>query len=372
MRTSLSRFALMLVCCAEFSPLPGCGSTDRRDDPIPDDGGRGSGRDAALAGPPDAAGPGLAPDAGPTRDAGSSAAGTDAARPGDAAVVPTAGDAGMSDKLVPAQGALLGHFYGDGTSAETDARIGRKPSVHLSYFAWSDDWTKNEAPAQDLADGRIPLVNWEPAGVNFADIVSGKEDALIEARAVGAKALKAPFFLDFAAEMNGDEGTDWTGNDAALYIAAYRHIHDLFVAKGATNVVWVWAPNVTDVDGSNKHTLDYYPGDPYVDWTGVDGYNWGTSDKSFSWLSFHDVFKDIYPILATKGKPILIGEMASDEVGGDKGKWIDGIVPTLKSDFPLIRAFVWFDIKKERAWQINSSPGSLAAYKRLALDPFMK
>jgi hypothetical protein len=71
--------------------------------------------------------------------------------------------------------------------------------------------------------------------------------------------------------MNGDEA--WSGNDAPLYVSAYRHIHDLFVAAGATNVVWAWCPNVTAVHGGNRNTLDYYPGDSYVDWTGVDGYN---------------------------------------------------------------------------------------------------
>jgi endoglucanase len=268
--------------------------------------------------------------------------------------------------LVPAQGALLGEYYGDGTVAQTDMRIGRKPAVHLTYFAWEDDWTR--AAQRDLDDGRIPLVNWEPAGIDFNDIVAGTLDDTIKARATGSKNIGKPFFLDFAAEMNGDEG--WGGNNAPLYVSAYRHMHDLFVAAGATNVVWAWCPNVTDINGGNRNTLDYYPGDAYVDWTGVDGYNWG-SGGGFAWQSFHDVFARIYPILATKGKPILIGEMASDENGGDKGAWIDAILPTLKNDFPMIKGLVWFDVHKERNWQINSSPASLAAYQRFAQDPYM-
>lgn len=51
------------------------------------------------------------------------------------------------------------------------------------------------------------------------------------------------------------------------------------------------------------------PGDDYVDWVCVDGYNWGNTDGG-SWQSFADVFKDIYPKVASKNKPILIGEMA--------------------------------------------------------------
>jgi beta-mannanase len=153
----------------------------------------------------------------------------------------------------------------------------------------------------------------------------------------------------------------------ALYVSAYRHIHDRFVALGATNVVWAWCPNVTDTDGSNKQTMDYYPGDDYVDWTGVDGYNWGGRD----WESFAQVFARIYPLLAAKRKPILIGEMSSSANGGDKAAWIDAIVPTLKSSYPLIKGLVWFDINKEEDWRIDSSTQTMAAFKRMAADPYL-
>ena len=275
------------------------------------------------------------------------------------------GGAGESSTvpLLPTRGALLGQYYGDGSIAATATKLGRTLQVHLTYWAWDDDWTQ-DATQQDLDAGRIPLVNWEPDGVDFHDIVSGSLDSTIKARAAGAKRLGQPFFLDFAAEMNGDEA--WSGNDAGLYVDAYRHIHDLFVAAGANNVVWAWCPNVTDVDNTNAHTLDYYPGDDYVDWTGVDGYNWGGAD----WQSFHDVFQDIYPLLAGKQKPIVIGEMSSSETGGDKAAWIDAMLPTLQQDFPLIRAVIWFDVNKERDWRISSSAATEAAFKRMAADPY--
>jgi len=257
---------------------------------------------------------------------------------------------------------LLGLYYGAGTQADTNALIGRTPQIHLVYYAWADDWT--QGAKKDLQAGQIPLVNWEPDGIDFHDIVSGSLDATIKARAAGAAALSRKFFLDFAAEMNGDEA--WSGNDAPLYVAAYKHIHDLFTAAGATNVVWAWCPNVTDTDNSNKTTMAYYPGDAYVDWTGVDGYNWGAGD----WQSFQQVFKNIYPLLAEKKKPIIIGEMASSEQGGDKGAWIDGMLPTLEAQYPLFKAVVWFDVDKERDWRINSSPAALTAFSKMAKDPY--
>jgi hypothetical protein len=276
-----------------------------------------------------------------------------------------AADVSGSTILEPAVGALLGQYYGAGNLGQTTAKLGRIPAVHLTYYAWADDWTGAVTKA-DLAAGRIPLVNWEPHNIDFANIVNGKLDATIVARANGSKALGQKFFLDFAAEMNGDEA--WSGNNAPLYIAAYRHIHDIFVAAGATNVIWAWCPNVTDINGGHKNTMDYYPGDAYVDWTGVDGYNWGT--KNGGWQSFRQVFQEIYPLLAAKKKPIMIGEMSSAQVGGDKAKWIDEIIPTLRTSFPLIKCVVWFDINKEADWRISSSPESEAAFIRMANDPY--
>jgi hypothetical protein len=312
------------------------------------------------------------------RDAGSDArgpreGGADTLVPPDLAAptpdvagdLPMATDtSGTSGILVPAQGALLGMYFGNGTMASTETKVGHKIAIHLVYYAWEDDWTRGTTKS-DLDSGRIPLVNWEPAGIDFSAIVDGKLDATIDARASGAKALGRPFFLDFAAESNGDEA--WSGNNAALYVSAYRRIHDRFVAAGATNVVWAWCPNVTDTDGSNKTTMAYYPGDDYVDWTGVDGYNWGGSE----WQTFTQVFARIYPLLAAKGKPILIGEMASSATGGDKAAWIDAIVPALKSSYPLIKGLVWFDVNKEQDWRIDSSAESLAAFKRMAADAYL-
>ncbi|MEU0136652.1 glycosyl hydrolase [Streptomyces sp. NPDC006296] len=277
-------------------------------------------------------------------------------------------DAKPAAPLVPPEGAWLGHYYGNGTVEETDARIGTTPKIHLTYYGWEDDWSASGTTRDDLGDDRIPLVNWEPFDVDFDDIVDGSLDATIEKQADGAKELGEPFFLDFAAEMNEEEG--WGGHDPELYIAAYRHIHDIFEQRGASNVVWVWAPNVTDSPDA-PDTMAYYPGDRYVDWTGVDGYNWGTSDPDFEWQSFTDRFRDIYGTLAETGKPIIIGETASDEAGGSKADWIDEIVPGLKDEFPLIKALVWFDVDKERHWQIDSSPESLDAYRRMAADPYL-
>ncbi|HEY0240611.1 MAG TPA: glycosyl hydrolase [Friedmanniella sp.] len=265
--------------------------------------------------------------------------------------------------LVPASGAYLGVYDGDGSPAETDDRVGRVPQVHLTYVGFHDAWATDPVLAQDAARGQISLVNWEPFGVDLADVVAGRYDRMLQERAAQAAGLTRPVLVDLAAEMNEEEG--WGHHDPALYVAAYRHVHDVFAGHDGGHVVWVWAPNNVDSEGEPP-ALDYYPGDAYVDWTGIDGYNWGTSQPGFAWQSFEEVFSAIYDQLATLDKPMIIGETSSAEQGGSKAAWIDAVGPTIRDDFPDVRAVVWFDVDKERDWRIRSSAGSLAAFRRLA------
>lgn len=269
------------------------------------------------------------------------------------------------ENFIPKQGAWLGIYTGERTIEETDRLVGTKAKIQLTFFNWNDDWT--EVINKNISQGKLPLVNWEPFNIDFKDIVSGRLDSHIRNQARRARAVKTTFFLDFAAEMNEEEG--WGGHDPALYITAFRHIHDVFVQEGADNVVWVWAPN--NVNSANApDAMTYYPGDAYVDWIGIDGYNWGTSESGYQWESFYEVFRDMYTKVAAKGKPVMIAEMASDEKGGDKAIWIDQVVPVLKQKFPLIKAVIWFNLKKERNWPVESTARSLDAFKMMAADPY--
>jgi len=282
-----------------------------------------------------------------------------------------AGGSTNSAILEPATGALLGIFYGDASISATATKLGRTPPLHLTYYAFSDDWTSGNT-ADDIRAGRVPFVNWELFGATLDDIASGTYDTLLNQRAAAAKKLGQKLFIDFGAEMNGD-WSPWSGasngQSSAKYIAAYRHVHDIFVGAGATNVIWAFCPNVTSEPIADwNEPLDYYPGDSYVDWMCVDGYNWGTTQSWSSWQTFAQVFKDIYPVLASKNKPIIIGEMASTELGGDKAAWISQIIPTMKNQFPLLKGLLWFDINKETDWRISSSTGSEAAFKTMAND----
>ena len=144
---------------------------------------------------------------------------------------------------------------------------------------------------------------------------------------------------------------------------------------GVENVLWVWCPNApfetmdTAYGGGDWNKVqNYYPGDAYVDWLCFDGYNWGTSafGQSFdaSWAGFDEIFSQSYQVLQTinSSKPIIIGEFASTEDGGDKAAWVRDAFQSLEQNYPQIRAVIWFHINKETDWRINSSPEVLSAF----------
>jgi hypothetical protein len=276
---------------------------------------------------------------------------------------------GGNGNLAPATGALLGVFTPAQTEAEietTETQIGRKWAIHLGYFEWSLDYVA--FARADIAARRIPYVTVEPRNVTLDAISSGSQDSVIQSRAQGVKGLGGKVLLRFAHEMNGN-WYPWdgyhNGADATAppkYIAAFRHLHDVFASAGVTNVLWVFCPNVDSVpnDAWNQWA-NYYPGDSYVDWMCYDGYNWGTD-------TFASMTSRIYSGLAAKNKPIMLGETSTQDV--EKTAWINAIVPAMKSQFPMLKALVWFDVNKEHDWRYDSSSNSLAAFIAMARDPY--
>ncbi|MFH1684403.1 MAG: glycosyl hydrolase, partial [Candidatus Margulisiibacteriota bacterium] len=187
-------------------------------------------------------------------------------------------------------------------------------------------------------------------------------------------------YLRPAHEMNGNWYA-WDGytnggqtDGPANYIAAWKHIHDIFTNVGATNVKFVWSPNHESIPNESwNEAVDYYPGDNYVDWIAFDGYNWGNGN----WESFDQIFSVIYATFESYGKSMMIGEFASVEDGGDKAAWITDAFSKIESDYPKIKIFNWFNIQKYESqaggivdWKVNSSTGASNAFNSAMQDSY--
>jgi hypothetical protein len=224
----------------------------------------------------------------------------------------------------------------------------------IPFFSWASD--------------ALPVSTSEPE-FQFSDLIEGKFDTFIRRFATEAREWGLPFFLRFNWEMNGN-WFPWTertnGNSPGQYIEAWKHVHDIFEEVGADNASWVWCPYV-DPNATLQSLSALYPGNEYVNWTCLDGYNWGPSaEPPRNWRSFSYLFGPTYRQITESiapSKPMLIGETASSEIGGSKPEWIEAMFEALRTEFPRIQGLLWFE-KEESGmdWPIETSESARNAF----------
>jgi hypothetical protein len=226
--------------------------------------------------------------------------------------------------------------------------------------------------------GAIPVFSWSssasPEEANqqpyrLANIINGSLDSYIRGFAEAARRWGHPFFLRLDWEMNGNwfpwaEGLN--GNGPGEYIAAWRHVHDIFTSVGAVNASWVWCP-YADPSGKFGRIGQLYPGDGYVDWTCMDGYNWAKNPANpHPWRSFDRIFSSTYRKLTQRiapEKPIMLGELASTGQGQAKATWIRKMFRSLSTSYRRVRALIWFDqVDRGVDWPLETSPAASRAF----------
>jgi hypothetical protein len=252
-----------------------------------------------------------------------------------------------------------------------------RKKVSIDHYGQPPPWEQAFNPGVgDIITGRgaIPLMDMSTKSVSLTSVASGAYDSSLTAWARAVKAWGKPFFLRWNWEMNGTWfpwGAQAAQNPSA-FVAAWRHFHDVVDREGASNVTWVWCPNLEFSSSTPYEQL--YPGDAYVDWTCLDGYNKGSSSESFASL-----YRASYNHLLTlaPSKPIMIGEIASEEYGpGAKAAWItDALAVQLPTSFPQVKAFVWFNWRIQEGgrawnWEIESSAATQQAFATAIAAPY--
>ncbi|PKQ16543.1 MAG: hypothetical protein CVT67_03865 [Actinobacteria bacterium HGW-Actinobacteria-7] len=268
-------------------------------------------------------------------------------------------------------------FYQSGAPASIDpllsleAQLAARSAVVNFFIADSEKFPLSRV--QTIVDhGSIPLVTlefWSIDGTGgLKSIANGSKDAYLRTFADSAKSFGHEVWLRPFHEMNGNWypwGGTVNGNSAADLIAAWRHVRTVFAERGATNVKFVWCVNNDNVPNTSANTIEgYWPGDAYVDYASLDGYNWGTTQDWSNWRSFSSVFGNAYGrVAALTAKPMFIAETASPEQGGSKAAWITDMFKQINTTYTRIQGVVWFNTNKECDWRIESSSTSQAAYK---------
>ena len=282
--------------------------------------------------------------------------------------------------------------------------VGRRQSMVGFFGGWDESYRAN-AVTRAWQRGMLPMLTWESRPIaskndvvdepdyTLPKIIAGDFDAYLTQYAKDIAATGLPLAIRLDHEMNGvwypwaeqtGSGAPINGNAVGDYVKMWQHVHDVFEANGANQyVIWVWAPNIVNNLPAANQTTDFlralYPGDAYVDWVGVSGYQRppykADNDATFSYT--YD--RTLDQLRAITDKKILLAEVGASEIGGTKPAWVTsffrGFDPGQNDD---VIGFAWFNLAvttyvdgqlATNDWRVDSRANSLEAFRAGIADP---
>lgn len=267
-----------------------------------------------------------------------------------------------------------GSTYGTGGDVPWDQTTWNKFEEHagkkVGIVHWGQPWGQldSNALAAVKSRGAVSLLDHGIGSTTLQAVAEGGQDAVIDAWAQKAKSFGSEIIYRPWWEFNG---TWYAWGRSPYYVAAWRRLYSRVKAI-APNVKFLWCPNVMWDTASDPAA--WFPGESYVDYVGMDGYNAGPL-KNTSWKSATAVFGPTYTKLRglAPTKDIIIAETASTEQGAPSGTskaaWIaDFLGPVIQEQMPAVKAVCWFNWPiveggKTMDWPIESSSAAQAAFK---------
>jgi hypothetical protein len=274
----------------------------------------------------------------------------------------------------PASGALVGAWVRPETLtplsrveavSTLENAIGRRLDLVNTYRKW-DEPLVNDSDVMFAQRGSTVMLSW--ASGDTRSITMGRHDELIRDQARKVKAYGRPLLVRFRWEMDrpGLAAAMWSPDD---YIAAWRHVRNVFRAEHVTNVSWVWCPTVEGFQGG--YATPFYPGDNDVDWVCVDVY---------AGSKFTPIGELLRPFLRWAAdhptKPIMIGEFGVARVwrSDQRVAWLRDAGEVFQAN-PQIRAVLYFESDPEgnpaeQQFTLAGDPPALSAFADLARRPY--
>ena len=274
-----------------------------------------------------------------------------------------------------------------------ETAIGRKLAIDSDY----EDWAAFPNTARinwDVQNGRQSMQSWKVVFQSSATplqcatavaIAAGTYDTQLARQAAAVKALKTPILIRFNYEMTDNVfNTCFTGFPVtqnlplagARYVAAWKHVVDIFRAAGVTNAKWVFAPSAfAYLKGQWSY---FYPGAAYVDWMAADHYNKSDVPASFATDPAINAF---YNLASATGKPLMMSETAGNNdprLSPDaQVLWLTTLEAFFKAKPALMALVYWND----QGQYLQANPGyggsgytlqgtGMATFKTIANDPY--
>jgi len=258
---------------------------------------------------------------------------------------------------------LWGAYVGDGPTnlSDFETLVNKEVDLYADFEGW-DNAFPTHLSSSIGSKGKTLVIFWEPS-FGYDQIINGSKDKYIEQFAKDAKSYGYPIILAPFDEMNLNEeawGYGINKNTSQKFKTVWIHIHNIFTTNEASNIKFAITFNNESTPNINGNKMnDYYPGDNYVDYIGIDGFNFANNRQTFS-----QIFDNAITEASTLGKPMYILSTASEEVA-DKATWItDGLGTTIYK-YPNILGWVWFNKEVNSTWRVDSDNASLKAFKAI-------
>lgn len=188
-----------------------------------------------------------------------------------------------------------------------------------------------------------------------AGITSGRYDKILKAWGRGIRTMKEPVAVSFGHEMNGN-WFPWgcTHTKPAVFISAWRRMHRLMASP---NTRWVYTINRSNA-GFRCGPLEYYPGNAFVNWIGIDGYLRHPAD------TYGSVFgPTIRTVRSATGKPVLLTEVGVLN-STSQARQLQALYASAYQSRSVI-GIVYFDQTTIRGdYRPQDNPAALAMFRR--------
>ena len=250
--------------------------------------------------------------------------------------------------------------------------VGIKNTIGVISDEWNSDQKFPTDSAKNLSkNGITPFIflmirsstspyQKEPV-YTLQNIVNGKFDQYLVQWARDARALGTPIFIDFGTEVNQWKypwNGYWNREDKGTesFKEAYRHIHDIMVQEGASNLIWVYHINAYSQPSEAWNNItSYYPGDDYCDLISVSIYGSqnpfetgtgslkDTMNMVTSNLSSDSIQKPVFIILGTDVHNKIL----------DPASWVKDVFTSLSENtWSSVKGIIWYNT----AWKNDGNP----------------
>lgn len=233
-------------------------------------------------------------------------------------------------------------------------------------------WTFRDPLSTIWERGSVPLLMMQPefsaesveTATVLPEIAAGEHDSKISewanhcmdwiTRGIGKPDRR--LYINLAPEMNGDWNFWSPVSNAATeadFVEMWHRVYDIFAdtGLGETDVQWIWA---LDTSTRGVDVSACYPGDAYVDWGGVHGYNWA------DWGGWRDPVDHYDTILeqisSITDRPIAFTEFGTSAETSDaydparKDGWIEDAYRYFRERG--VKMACWFNIDSQADWAV--------------------